>query len=242
MVISTARRTISGKEGNEKDGFCSRRCEGRCRWVERQLGEEAAWLSGKREELELREEVEERRGLGTTEVGPTKTAKMSVLDVTPDPLQTPSKDSEVAPPAAPSLPSESATHDPLPLSDLLASLAIHEHPTPSSLPPAPSLDIPSILPQPVFRDKAFSQPSSQLAAKRAPSSLLAPPTRLTSTLLSASRQMGPMPSAADSDDQDGEPSEEEWEKAMGWGGEDEEARELFEEARKAREIMEAEEG
>ena len=247
FVISTTKRTIREKEGNEEDGFCSNKCRLRSGWVEKALGEEAVWLREKRGEVELLEEIEERGNIqrvssatvaaipaiSAQETGRGPPNRQSVRDVSD------TSAADVRGGERPASTQPPRTVKPSQVSDLLSTLAIHERDTSSSTPSPPSntASLPSRDPPPVLHIPKQT--------KRAPSSLLGPAASLSTTLISASRQLGLVPQLApDSDDDghDGERSEEEWEKAMGWGADDQETLELFEEAKKAREIMELGEG
>jgi len=135
--------------------------------------------------------------------------------------------------------------------DLLSQLKIVERPTPLTRPIAPSLspnrptDISSI-PTPTATPSPTPIKASSFSAKRQPPSsmLSTSTTRLASTLISASKGLAGAVNAAqqvgeDSDEE--EDWEEEWEREMGWGDEgDEEFQRLFEEAKMARELVEAE--
>lgn len=107
-------------------------------------------------------------------------------------------------------------------------LTIHENPTPNIQPAPPTLSPP---PAPPIKDV------SPNASRRGGSSMLATPSKLTSTLLSASRQMGPM-RQMDPDSEEEMEVDDHGEGAMGltWGVEDDEMRDLFEQARLAREM------
>jgi len=262
LVISSTKRTIREKEGNEEDGFCSKRCMTRSGWVEKALGEEAVWLRGEKGELELLEEIEERRASGSAldrravrEDSPiTEPTALQVEARRPTPIST----SETAAGTLPfsSRPASSvSTQPPKQVSDAMDNLIIHERDTPSTVPEPPSVSTPSMttqlaakLPSPLPATTRRDVPSQVYSAfgvpdptRPAPSSLLAP-TSLTTTLLSASRQMGPIPQLSpDSDDEGDAERRRGWEKAMGWGEVDEERRALFDEAMLVREIMQDEE-
>lgn len=143
------------------------------------------------------------------------------------------------------------------VADLLANLTIHERPTPLTPPTAPSLTpvrpiIPASTPleppppSPLSTTTNVDSPRTN-GKRQPPSSMLSTSTtRLANTLMSASKGLAGAINAAKqvADDSEGEEEwEEEWEKEMGWGDEgDEEFRSLFEEAKMARELMEADKG
>ncbi|ORY21374.1 Rtr1/RPAP2 family-domain-containing protein [Naematelia encephala] len=260
--ISTTKRTIKPVQGNAEEGFCSKVCRARSAWIEKGLDEEPGWLSGKGRRVELLEELEEK--------GDVRLVPEGRRGVVPRKSGTGPAEKEAAPGGrrlvAPSVRSSPAdvSGDVTHLStnktaDLMANLVIHERPTPSTLPIPPSLPPdPEQDPShpPVDQSIASSNgPVSDLRAARdtpdprtarASTSLVSAPQKLTSTLLSASRQMGPIPQLPpDSDDDEVDLAERRWaeeESAMGlgWGAEDEETRDLFEEMRAAQELLEAE--
>jgi len=230
----------------------------RSEWVERGLGEESVWLRGEKGEVELLEEIEEARAAKEGEFKEEGIGKPSKGRRSDQPISSASK-------VLPELMGEGAeTTSPIPVSptkepasakpempitstpqvaDLLSTLVIHERDTPPTAPIPPFLTDPIPIQQDIKPGPPIEKPSHDTSsAKRAPSSMLGSSNRLTTALLSASRQIGSLPQLApDSDDEgDGEPREEDWEKDMGWGEDDEETRALFDDARLAREIMEGE--
>ncbi|WVF72543.1 hypothetical protein IAT40_007360 [Kwoniella sp. CBS 6097] len=153
-VISTQARTIKPTEGNEEEGYCSKKCRVRSMWIERGLSGEAVWLRSQVKEVELLEELEERgeftwepeekpsRASSTMTSNPTKiTTQRQHITSTQD------RQKELAP-APPAEKSHSRNTNPdsaaraqpdNPVTALIARLTIHERPTPSVPPAPPSL-------------------------------------------------------------------------------------------------------
>jgi len=295
FVVSTAKRTITEKEGNDEQGFCSRKCAARSAWVASRLGTEAAWIRGKVDPIELLEDKEakgevswggrrgdvlvwnKKPGSGEStpngrkeeeKVGYTVPPPAASKTTTTPPPQTSSQTppAPTPPPDVPrSLPADQAippTAKPQPLgaggmSDVIASLAIVERATPASKPVPPSstsgtyveqgrvIGSGGAMPLPlamggVLSSSASSAPSagasgaSTPAARRAAGSSIlgSSGSKIATAVLSATKTI----TLPDSSDEESE-EEEEWAKAMGWG-EGPEVDALFEEARRAREMME----
>ncbi|WVQ98407.1 hypothetical protein IAU59_005530 [Kwoniella sp. CBS 9459] len=278
-IISTRARTIKPTEGNEEEGYCSKKCRARSTWVERRLSGEAAWLRYEVKEVELLEELEER-GEFTWE--PEKASEKEQSYSTPIPeadqarslpttvastntkSQRTSSRSELAPTTTGSgAPARPPPLDPEnPAASLIASLTIHERPTPTAPPAPPSLkparvplspehpSSPTATPQPQPQPQPLTSPHSNQTlvptpslrdSRRVSSSLMGTSTsQLSKSIVTATKQLGPVHLAhgADSDEEEEEDKESDWEKEMGWGEEDDEMKALFEEARLAREMIE----
>lgn len=293
ISISVARRAIEQKEGNAEDGFCSRACKIRSRYLQDQM-KEGTGLRGKNWQVEILEvgpetgraeksgkavkarenggrpqgvavvEPELRRpqngnGVSTNLVpGGSTQEDASPTNQLPTPPKAPLPNIEASSSptngqADTSLPSPSPKFIPKPLikrpppkiappaptyppqpqsklDDLLAGLVIVERPT--QAPPSPSTETAST-PPPAPPVSLPAKPSSA----RASSSLISTPLKLATTLISASRLSGPVPQLAE--DSDGESELSEWEMEMdGFGALGEEEKMLFEEMRKAREMVE----
>lgn len=119
------------------------------------------------------------------------------------------------------------------LEDLLANLKIYERPTTSPLVISSASHQP-IQPEP--EPTPDPRGTTTATTSRAASSLIATPSKLANTLITASRGIGPVPQLAEDSDSDSELSE--WEVEMdAFGGLGEEEKRLFEEMREAREMM-----
>ncbi|KGB75133.1 hypothetical protein CNBG_0971 [Cryptococcus deuterogattii R265] len=261
FVISTRARTIKPKEGNEEEGYCSKKCKARSGWVESKLDREAVWLRGKVEDIELLEELEERGEVDLEammkEEPRMANRRASIARTTPSPVPKPA-----LPPkqiiSNPKQPLASESPAPAPsanaVTSLIESLTIHERPVPSAAPAPPSPSGPAdhpisshvpstVEPQPQPLPLPQPQPQSSLSthARRNPNSLLSASSTLTRSLLSATNSI---PAAAISqssrhgDDSEEEESEvSEWEREMSFGEETEEVKGWFEEAMAAREML-----
>jgi hypothetical protein len=166
FLVSTARRTITEKEGNDEEAFCSRKCAARSAWVASSLGTEAAWIRGKVEPIELLEDKEAkgevswggRRGdvlvwnkkggevaatsapVQPPQATPAKSTPMFTATIAPrDPPSSISKlPTPHAAPAPAPIPAPTQTlSTPDQMSDLIASLSIVERETPGSRPAPP---------------------------------------------------------------------------------------------------------
>ncbi|OWZ33188.1 hypothetical protein C351_05419 [Cryptococcus neoformans c8] len=259
FVISTRARTIKPKEGNEEEGYCSKKCKAKSGWIEGKLDREAVWLRGKVEDIELLEELEERGEVDLEammkEEPKTATRKDSIAKATPSPVPKPALPpkqiiSNLKQPLASeaSVPPPSANA----VTTLIESLTIHERPISSVALVPPSLSgrvdhstsihaLPAVEPQPLPLPQPQPQSSLSSHARRNPNSLLSPSSTLTRSLLSATNSI---PAAAISqssphgDDSEEEESEaSEWEKEMSFGEETEEVKGWFEEAMAAREML-----
>ncbi|WVQ83301.1 hypothetical protein IAT38_005440 [Cryptococcus sp. DSM 104549] len=267
FVISTRARTIKPAEGNEEEGYCTKVCRVRSGWVERKLTTEAVWLRGTVEDVELLEEMEERgeiqldeekskeRGKGLKGSTLASTEVRIPSTSAPQPPVQPKADAPPATPAAakPAPPIPGQTPAQSAVSALLANLTIVERPTPvtppvaPSLAPDPSLPTPPTISQPSMsatpqplplpqRPTNSSPSSTARDARRGVNSLISAPTsQLASTFISASRGLGPVGQEDESEEE--EDDESGWEKEMAWGEEDDEMRALFDEAAKARELL-----
>ncbi|KIR56965.1 hypothetical protein I315_00124 [Cryptococcus gattii Ru294] len=261
FVISTRARTIKPKEGNEEEGYCSKKCKARSGWVEGKLDREAVWLRGKVDNIELLEELEER-GEVDLEAMMKEEPRManrreSTARATPSPVPKPA-----LPPkqiiSNPKQPLASESPAPAPsanaVTSLIESLTIHERPIPSVAPapaspsgpadhPTSSQVPPAVESQPQPLPLPQPQPQSSLSthARRNPNSLLSTSSTLTRSLLSATNSI-PAASISQSsrhgDDSEEEESEvSEWEREMSFGEETEEVKGWFEEAMAAREML-----
>ena len=103
---------------------------------------------------------------------------------------------------------------------------------------------PQILVSPAISNPTSPSSPPQANSKRKDSSLFPTPARLATSIVSASRNMGPMPQL-EPDPEDQEDEGKDWgeaEMGLEWGEEDEEMKGLFEEARMARDLLEEEKG
>jgi hypothetical protein len=244
FVVSTAARTITERDGNDDQAFCSRRCAARGAYVAEQLGTEAPWLGGGGGAITLLEDLEAR---GDVVWGGRRGDVLTWVK-------------KMEAPAAPAPVVEDGG-----VSSLLASLSIVERATPAEKPAPPRLDAPRLpvepgapvavsgtgelaglplplpggevqVPSPLFSKKQKDESAG--TGRRGGSSLL--PTEhssLAASVLDASRKMRP----ESSDDESEE--EEPWAKAMGWGA-GPEVDALFAVAAESRKLMreEGEEG
>lgn len=206
----------------------------RSKWVEDQLEKRGVWERGGKP-VELLEEIEPVHPPGDArEETRSKENGKSVVTKRQMPNRAISLGKTIVTPTNP--PVQPTLLKQLEQPDLasgataaFSNLTIHENPTPSVAPLPPSLDAPP--PEPKL--------TSPEGTRRAGSSMISTPSKLTSTLLSASRQMGPMNQMApDSEGEEEDHDHGESEMGLTWGVEDEEMRDLFEQARMAREMEE----
>lgn len=130
--------------------------------------------------------------------------------------------------------------------DLLSNLTIHERSTTNAIPTPPSLAPRQTAQTPTAAQLPQAESSSAVPTAPAKStfrpkgsSLVATPSKLATSVLSASKKMGPVPQLPpDSDD---EQEDEDWgeaEMGLTWGEEDSETRDLFRQAFEARDLLE----
>ncbi|OCF44770.1 hypothetical protein I317_01460 [Kwoniella heveanensis CBS 569] len=214
-VISTRARTIKPTEGNEEEGYCSKRCRARSTWVERGLSGEAVWLRSQAvEEIELLEELEEKgefTWIPEKKPSTRRKATSSVVAKPPAPTGPPAIDSSVVEDNITSTPTarSSAASQPTslslaqpdnPVASLIANLTIHERPTPKA-PPAPPFLKPTksvippeefplgtVTPQPQPQPRPSSQPSPKPRLGQSPGSASSPrdSRRVSSSLMGSS--------------------------------------------------------
>lgn len=168
-------------EGNSEDGFCSRVCARRSEWVSRSgiLAVEGAWLrksgggeaGGAEEQLELLEEVEEKKALAQGRQAEEREEAKNV-----ETLEPPLFESREQPPEAPpsgGLPDTASppTLAPSPalskvpqIQSLLSTLQIQERPTPTDVPIPPSFSPTPPPPRSSTFPPASSSPSSSTPA------------------------------------------------------------------------------
>lgn len=116
------------------------------------------------------------------------------------------------------------------VNDLLDSLVIRERSTASEIPVPPTLNPPppALVPKP-------PSASSARKARNTSSMIDGANSKLAQSVLTAHRQMKPvLQQEGDSEEEEGY-QEQEWEREMGWG-EGKELEDMFEEARRAREL------
>ncbi|CAK9786766.1 hypothetical protein CC85DRAFT_286454 [Cutaneotrichosporon oleaginosum] len=236
FVVSTATRSITEREGNEDQAYCSRVCAARSAYVAGQLGTAAPWLGGGGGGgIVLLEDVEER------EKADAEKAEMETEDAGK------AEQAEKA---------EKAEKTDTPLPSLLASLSIVERATPT-LPPNPPghglrlpvepgppvavssggdglpLPLPGGEAVPSLLSKAKATTGGAPTTRRGASSLLSTEhAGLANSVVSASQKLRPE-SSDESED------EEEWAKAMGWGA-GPEVDALFAVAAESRRLMQEE--
>ncbi|WWD01778.1 hypothetical protein V866_008724 [Kwoniella sp. B9012] len=267
LSISTTNRTIKEKQGNPEDGFCCDKCKKRSEWVESNLSEEAVWLRREIKEVELLEELEERgifswpeddkrkrsEGVknGSTSRNTPSISRTNATTSMPRPVHS---DTPVQSSTPPSPPQPSAAPD-NPVSALIANLTIHERPTPSTPPIAPSLSQPtpsysspppiSVLPT----AQAHTTPTPADAAtgdtpresRRAQTALIGTSSKqLSNSFVNATKALGPIGISQGDSDVDEESEASDWDHEMGGGWDDEEMKGYWEEARLTRELVEEE--
>ncbi|WWD10517.1 hypothetical protein V865_008653 [Kwoniella europaea PYCC6329] len=265
LSISTTNRTIKEKQGNPEDGFCCEKCKKRSEWVESNLSEEAVWLRREIKEVELLEELEERgifswpendkrkrsEGIknGLTSRNTPNVSMTNAITSMPLPVHSDTPVQSSAPPPKPSAASDT------PVSALIANLTIHERPTPSTPPIAPSLSQPtpsfsSPLPKSVLpMAQAITSPTQANASTgdtpreshRAQASLIGTSSKqLSNSFVNATKALGPIGISQGDSDVDEESEASDWDHEMGGGWDDEEMKGFWEEARLTRELVEEE--
>ncbi|WVW83518.1 hypothetical protein I302_105539 [Kwoniella bestiolae CBS 10118] len=269
LSISTKNRTIKEKQGNPEDGFCSPKCTKKSEWVESNLSEEAVWLRTEIREVELLEELEER-GLFTWPEDSKNAKKSGTSQISSNGVKSRNPSSDVTkvvttmktpstsqPPIPQTPPTLSKPENPV--SALIARLTIHERPTPSTPPIAPSLSQPtpsySSPPpnsvQPHRQVHPQSSPSKNTTApvdspresRRAQSALIGSSSKqLSNTFVNASKSLGPIGIAQGDSDAEEESEASDWDQEVEGGWDDEEMKGFWEEARLAREMVDEEQG
>lgn len=128
---------------------------------------------------------------------------------------------------------------------MLGNLTITENPTPTTIPLPPSLDGPKPAAQsttPLQSSQthklASSSQEDRSMSRRKAGGLIETPSALQQNLITASRQMGPVPQLPkdEEDEEEDQWVKEEEEMGLTWGTEDDEIRKLFAEAQAAREM------
>ncbi|KAK6902575.1 hypothetical protein I204_07484 [Kwoniella mangroviensis CBS 8886] len=266
LSISTTNRTIKEKQGNPEDGFCCEKCKKRSEWVESTLSEEAVWLRREIKEVELLEELEEsgmftwpehdkrKRSEGVKNgLKSRNTPSISRTDAITSMPQPVHNDTPVQSSTLPPKPSAAPDN---PVSALIANLTIHERPTPSTPPIAPSISQPtpsysspppkSIFPTPQAR--TTSTPANAATevtpreSRRAQTALIGTSSKLLSnSFVNATRSLGSIGLSQGESDVDEESEASDWDHEMDGGWDDEDMKGFWEEARLTRELVEEEE-
>lgn len=162
-------------DGNDQDGFCGETCRRRAEWVSRVEGafgdglfEDEDEDSGRVGRWKLLEEIEE---IEQIEEGKEEVKEAVVPEVPPpSPAKQSNSPSDQILPSSFSLPAPSSPPPPPPPSDLLSSLRIVEHPTPTLPPAAPQPDLPPSpsASQPLRPSKLKPSPTPQGASPSTP--------------------------------------------------------------------------
>ncbi|GMK59214.1 hypothetical protein CspeluHIS016_0702290 [Cutaneotrichosporon spelunceum] len=232
FVVSTTAHTITERDGNDDQAFCSRKCATRSAYILQQLGNAAPWL-GPGNTVELLEDAEERGDVVWTKNGVLSWVKKEGVGKGGGKEEDKDKDKDDKEKGD----KEDNDNNDKDTLSLLAGLSIVERATPTTPPVPPGtlrlpvepgapvamsgtgelaglpLPLPGgeVRPSPMFSKGLTPAPAPATSVRRATSSLLSTEhAGLAASVLSASRKM----TVVESDESE---AEEEWAKAMGWG-------------------------